>query len=275
MVTSPPLVIAHRGARSLAPENTLSAARKALDVGADMWELDVAVTRDGGLVVMHDDTLERTCNAREAFPHREPWRVQDFTLAEIKTLDCGSWFVREDPFRQIEAGNVSDADRQAFRGEPAPSLREALEFTRQHGWRVNVELKEQESDALDRYIVEQAVALIQELGMDDGQQVVVSSFNHDYLRAVRTLSPKVPTQAITSKLIPDLSTYLNDLQASACNAKETTWTYKSMSRLQSLGVAFNIWTVNDELTMRALIKTGVQGIITDFPQQMVEILSQG
>ncbi|MEM5790386.1 MAG: glycerophosphodiester phosphodiesterase family protein, partial [Syntrophobacteraceae bacterium] len=71
------LNIAHRGARSLAPENTLAAARKALMLGAHMWELDVRLSRDGHLVVIHDATLDRTSNAAELFPDRAPWRVEE------------------------------------------------------------------------------------------------------------------------------------------------------------------------------------------------------
>ncbi len=272
MNTSPPLVIAHRGASSLAPENTLAAARKALEVGADLWELDVSVTTDGELVLMHDDTLKRTCNAKEAFPDREPWQVWDFTLAEIQTLDCGSWFNKQDPFKQIKAGNVSEADQQSYVGERAPTLCQALEFTRDNNWRVNVELKRQPSEELDRVIVEKAVALIEELGMDDGRQVVISSFRHDYLKAVKGLNSRIPTQAITSKAIRDLPAYLGDLNADACNPKVTAWNYKRMGELQAQGVAFNIWTVDDELTMKALIRTGVHGIITNYPQILVGLL---
>lgn len=269
-----PLVIAHRGARSLAPENTLAAARKAYEVGADLWELDVAVTADRELVLMHDDTLNRTCNAGEVFPDRAPWQVWDFTLEEIQSLDCGSWFNASDPFGQIGAGNVSEADQQAYVGEPAPTLRAALAFTRDNNWRVNVELKAQANPELDAFIVAQTVALIEELGMDDGVQVVISSFNHDYLQAVRAQNASIPTQAITSQLIRDLPDYLAALGAEACNPRLNTWSYERMRELQAEGVRFNVWTVNDELAMRALINTGVHGIITDYPQTLLALLDE-
>ena len=104
------LNIAHAGARSLAPENTLAAARKALEVGADLWETDVAVTSDGELILFHDDSLARTTNAPVRFPDRSPWTFTTFTLAEIRSLDAGSWFVETDPFGQIAAGR-SDHSR--------------------------------------------------------------------------------------------------------------------------------------------------------------------
>jgi len=274
MGTSPPLVIAHRGASSLAPENTLAAARRALEIGADLWELDVSVTADGQLILMHDDTLGRTCNARDVFPDRQPWQVWDFTLAEVQTLDCGSWFNTKDPFGEIRLGNVSEADQQSYVGERAPTLRQALEFTRDHDWRVNVELKKQPTEELDRVIVGKAVALVEELGMDDGQGVVISSFRHDYLKTVKNLNPRIPIQAITSKAIRDLPAYLDELGADTCNPKVTAWNYKRLGELAAQGIAFNVWTVDDELTMKALIDTGVSGIITNYPQTLVGVLKQ-
>lgn len=107
----PPILnIAHRGARSLAPENTMLAARKAFEIGASGWELDVAMTSDHELVVIHDDTLERTSDAAQVFPDRDPWSVVDFSMAELRRLDFGAWFVRTDPFGQIAAGMISPAE---------------------------------------------------------------------------------------------------------------------------------------------------------------------
>jgi glycerophosphoryl diester phosphodiesterase len=98
------LCIAHRGAASLAPENTLAAAHKALALGAGMWELDVSVTADGELVVLHGDSLARTTNVQAFFPQRSPWQISTFTLAEVRKLDAGSWFVDIDPFGTIAGG---------------------------------------------------------------------------------------------------------------------------------------------------------------------------
>ncbi|HEX7556623.1 MAG TPA: glycerophosphodiester phosphodiesterase family protein, partial [Leptolinea sp.] len=115
---SPVLNIAHRGARSLAPENTLAAARKALEVGADLWECDVALTADGIPVILHDDNLRRTSNASSVYPNRKPWKLQTFTLEELKKLDFGSWFLTTDPFKQIKLGQILPAELQKFVGEP-------------------------------------------------------------------------------------------------------------------------------------------------------------
>ena len=99
-----PLVIAHRGFSGVAPENTLAAFRKAIDVGADMFELDVLLSQDEHVVVIHDDTLERTTNGTG--------KVIDHTLAELQALDAGSWFSPE------------------FAGEPIPTLEDALRLAK-------------------------------------------------------------------------------------------------------------------------------------------------
>lgn len=272
MTSRIPLIIAHRGARSLAPENTLSAAKKAIEAGADMWELDVSVTADGELFIMHDDTLERTCNVEEVFPDRRPWNVQDFTLEEVHRLDCGSWFVEEDPFQQIAEGKVSAADLEIYKGEKAPTLREALEFTKSNHWAVNIEIKEQPDEATGKLAVEKTVALVGELGMDDGEQVVISSFEHEYLLRVLELNNRIPVQVLTSKFISDLESYLIPFNTKYVNPKVTVWNPAQLKEMSANGILFNVWTVNEDIEMRALIDANVSGIITDFPQRLSLLL---
>jgi len=238
-----------------------------------MWEMDVAVTSDGELVVIHDDTLERTCNAAEVFPERRPWNVWEFTLAEIQTLDCGSWFGDRDPFGQIKAGNVSAEDLASYAGERAPTLRQVLEFTRDNNWRVNVELKDQPTAELGRVLVEKTVALIQELGMAEGDRVAVSSFNHEYLKVTQASNPRIPIQALTSQKIGDLAAYLQQLGTNACNPKAGVWKPQELGELGQSGLEFNVWTVNDESEMKQLIEAGVHGIITDYPQTLLLLLN--
>ena len=271
--TNRPLIIAHRGARSLAPENTLAAAQIAYDLGADMWEMDVAVTSDNELVVLHDDTLDRTCNVKDIFPDRKPWQVWEFTLAEVQSLDCGSWFINTDPFGQIKAGAVSQTEMDSYVGEPMPTLREVLVFTRDNHWRINVELKDQLMERFDPVIVEKTVSLVTELGMDDGEQVVISSFNHDYLKRIHELNPNIPIQALTSVKIKNLSDYLTNLGTNTCNPKLDVWSKKELKELALQGIQLNVWTVNDEATIKELIEAKVQGIFTDYPQKMISILN--
>ncbi len=264
------LNIAHRGARSLAPENTLAAAAVGLALGADLWELDVAMSRDGELFVVHDDTLERTSNVEEVFPDRRPWSNHLFTLAEIKSLDFGTWFVEKDPFKQIAAGAVSEAEQQSHRGEKAPTLAEALRFTRDNDWRVNVELKDLSGAPGDATVVEKAVALIEELGMVD--RVLISSFNHTYIERVKAANPQIVTAALVEQADPDPAALLKRLAAQAYNPKVGKIDPGAIGALRDQGFDVYIWTVNDEKTMQSLIDARVSGIFTDFPQLLEPVL---
>ena len=138
-------VCAHRGARAIAPENTLMAAREALNAGADFWELDVAWSADKKLVVFHDEYLDRTTDVREhaGFLDRAPWPVHAFSLEELRRLDAGSWFAIADPYGTIAAGNVRQETLAAMSGQRIPTLGEALEFSRANNLPVNLEIKDQ------------------------------------------------------------------------------------------------------------------------------------
>ena len=83
--------VAHRGASACAPENTLASIRKGIELGADLIELDVQRTKDGKLVIVHDTGLARTTDVEQVYPDRAPWNVRDFTFAEVRGLDAGSW----------------------------------------------------------------------------------------------------------------------------------------------------------------------------------------
>ncbi len=267
-----PLIIAHRGARSLAPENTIAAARKALEVGADMWELDVGMTADGELLVIHDNTLTRTSNVKQVFPERRPWSLTDFSLHEIKRLDFGTWFTEEDPFCQIAAGAVSPREIRRYRGEPAPTLREALVFTREHKWRGNVEIKDLRHTPGGSQVVPKVVALLEELDMAD--QVLVSSFRHTYLREVRRRNPWMATGALVNKPHADPTSLLQRLGAQAYHPSLAALRREEISRLRTHGFQVNVWTVNDPKVIKDLMGAGVTGIFTDFPQVMRPLVTE-
>lgn len=263
-------IIAHRGARSLAPENTLSAAIKAFESGADGWELDVAVSADGELVLLHDDTLERTSNAAQVFPERKPWSVYDFSLEELKALDFGSWFVESDPFEQASQAQISKSELESYVGMPITTLAEALAYTKENHWWVNVEIKDASDTPADTVIVAKVVALVDDLGMQD--QVLISSFNHDYLRQVKALNFSIDTGALVNQVIIDPIGLLQELNAQAFHPGRKYTYAKQVQALRDAGYDVNVWTVNEEAEMLALIEMGVTGIITDFPQQLKPIL---
>ncbi|MBW6466341.1 MAG: hypothetical protein K0B06_07560 [Brevefilum sp.] len=265
------IIVAHRGARSLAPENTLPVAVKALESHADGWELDVAMSKDGVLVVLHDDTLERTSNVVDIFPERGPWSVYDFSLDELQQLDFGSWFVESDPFDQIAQGNLTANDIQAYQGVKIPTLQEALEFTQSNHWWVNIEIKDASETPADAIIVPEVVRLVETLGMED--QVLISSFNWDYLRQVKALNPNLATGVLTNKLVMDPLALMAELEAQAFHPGMKVTYAEQVKLLRENGYAVNVWTVNEVADMEKLIEMGVTGIITDFPQRLYPVLN--
>jgi glycerophosphoryl diester phosphodiesterase len=192
-MTSPtrPFLVAHRGASGYAPEHTIAAYTLALEQGADYVEQDLTLTRDGVLVCLHDDTLERTTDVETRFPDRaviEPgpdgrparrWYANDFTLAEVKTLDAGSWF---DP---------------KFAGERIPTFEEAIALVKGRAG-IFPELKSPARLNARGVDVEQAVAdVLEKHGLGDAQvkgrpAVYLQSFEDRSVRRLATLLPAVP-----------------------------------------------------------------------------------
>lgn len=266
------LNIAHRGARSLAPENTLAAARKAVEVGADMWEFDVSVTADGELILFHDDSLVRVSDAEAIFPGRAPWLSHTFTLAELKRLDLGTSFVESDPFGQIAALVVSPEEQSSLRGETIPTLREALQFTRDCSWRANLELKKLPDAMGDFPVTEKVIAIIEALDLVD--QVIVSSFHDAYLLAAKVSNPAVVT-AVLRRSPPDndVLSLVRQLGSRTYHPFHVITNNEEIEILRRAEVDVNVWTVNSSAEMAHFIEAGVTGIITDFPQTLSQILS--
>jgi glycerophosphoryl diester phosphodiesterase len=302
------LVIAHRGARAFAPENTLDAFRKAAQLGADMIELDVQLTADNQLIVVHDDSLERCSNVRELFATRADYRVQSFTLGEIRQLDAGSWLERElkagPEARQPFLRSLEDDELRQYslRAELAsysdghvrhPTLVESLAVCRDLGVRVNVELKPTHGSSKDAQVpasvTDQAVHQIAEFGMHD--RVLISSFDHASLQRVKELDSAVPTGVLVSLPIAEPVAYCKALHATAyhpgcCAGSDAvgfdTDEFRSTGRLpvepirslRAAGIAVHVWTENDPDRMRLLIDAGVSGIFTDYPNRLRAIVGR-
>ena len=258
--------IAHRGARSLAPENTLLAAQKAFDIGADLWETDVAVTADGHLVLMHDTQLLRTTNVQHCFPRRMQQGVHQFTLAEIRRLDAGSWFLDRDPFGQIAAQALTADQQDACRGEKVPTVEEALVLTKQHQWRVNLELKPLPAQMDGFPLVAQILGLLDHLEMAK-DQVIISSFNHHWLREAAALRPSLPVQALIGGAGEGFLDW-GQFEFDTYNANHQLIDARQIQRAHARGKQVNIFTVNCTTDMAHYGRLGIAGLFTDYPQRM-------
>ena len=259
------IIIAHRGARSLAPENTLVAARKAHEVGADMWETDVAVTADDHLVLMHDDAMMRTTDVADKFPNRVPAPFSTYSLDEIRSLDAGSWFESDDPFGQVAAGAVSLAELKTYVGTKIPTLREAFELTLELDWFVNLELKAQPAPKDSFDVVSAVLALADDVGIGP-DHLLFSSAQHGWLKTLKQRRPGFEVQAILG-LFPEDPIDFSDSFFDAFNPRITRLSIERIEAQLDLGMKLNPYTVNDHETISRLVEIGVTGLITDFPQR--------
>ncbi|GAA3165947.1 hydrolase [Planomonospora alba] len=235
--------VAHRGASAYAPENTLAAFDLAREQRADMFELDVQETRDHELVLMHDTALARTTDAEQVFPDRAPWRVGDFTLAEIRKLDAGSWF----------------ASRYA--GEPVPTLGEALRAMDGSGLGLLLEVKAPHLyPGIEARI---ATELRRHSSWLRPGRLVVQSFDWDSMRTFHRAMPRVPVGLLGTPAaaeLPELAAFADQI-----NPPHTALTADYVRRVHRRGMEVHTWTVDDPAVMRRLISQGVDGIITNKP----------
>ncbi|MDO0928223.1 glycerophosphodiester phosphodiesterase family protein [Streptomyces sp. TG1A-8] len=247
-----PTVIAHRGASSHAPENTLASIDKAAELGFSWVENDVQRTRDGELVVIHDDSLERTTNAEEVFPGRAPWKVKDFTAAEIARLDAGSWF------------------SPAYAGTRVPTLTEYLRRVEHNHEKLLLEIKNPE---LYPGVEQQTLKLLGNEGWldrDHLERLVVQSFSADSVRTVHELKPAVTTAYLGRPAVTELPRYavfadlVNPSYASVSAAYVSAVHGFEGPHGKALGVF--AWTVDDAASARRVAGYGVDGIITNEPE---------
>lgn len=248
-----PAVVAHRGSSGMAPENTAAAIGLAIDQGADAVEIDVQRTRDGRLVSFHDCTLERTTNAEEVYPDRDSYRVSDFTWAQLRRLDAGSWF------------------HEDYAGERIITVDEVIS-------RVDGEtglLAEISPCAHDDGLAAGLAALLRDRPRYLRQalashQLAVQSFKTDDARAFHRLMPRVPVGVLTAER--PTGAELRDLAgwADQVNPRYTVTDRELVDRIHGLGMDVKVWTVDEPDVMRTMAGLGVDALITDFPQSMIQ-----
>ncbi|MCF6248887.1 MAG: hypothetical protein L3J69_16245 [Desulfobacula sp.] len=260
-------VIAHRGARSLAPENSLSAAQLAFDIGSDLWETDVRITRDGHLILFHDELLSRCTDVASLFPSRALDPVNTFSLTEIQSLDAGSYFEKTDPFGQIVRGNISKKLLESYRKERISTLEQGLIFIQKNNWKVNLELKAVLGQDKDMALPEKTLETIRSIGLNKAQ-VVISSFCHPWLDWITKKYPGIEVQALMGENDYDPLDFA-DFRFPVYNVNAQVITKAQVIDLKARGKKVNVFTINDNEEFETFVKMGVDGIFTDFSQRFV------
>jgi glycerophosphoryl diester phosphodiesterase len=243
MSQNPFLVIGHRGAMGEAPENTLGSFKLALEQGANAFELDIHMSADGALIVCHDETVNRTTDGKGA--------IRKLTVTELKRLDAGLWF---DP---------------KYKGERLPLLEEVFDLVPTN-FIINIEIK----DHADHQIEQRLVDLLNRSGRMDS--VVISSFDHKCLYHLKQLAPEIKVGLLYSN-----NPVSHVLLAGAANMPVYSMhphfkhiDARDVRQMIEHGYQVYPWTVNAEKDLHEMLDMGVQGIITNFPARLNQLLAQ-
>lgn len=239
-----PLIIGHRGASAVAPENTMAAFREAIAVGADGIEFDVRLASDGVPVVIHDSTLRRTGGVNQ--------RVADLTSQEISKVDVGSWF---------KPGS--------FAGETVPSLAELFELFRTNNLSLYLEMK-CDSPAEYRPLAEACCRLIDEYSFK--ARVVVECFQLPALEVVKEIDPEIKTAALFDRVFIDQSivTRATEIGAMAVALHHRLARKNLVGKSKEAGLHVAVWTVDDPIWLDRARAIGIDALITNHPARMLK-----
>jgi glycerophosphoryl diester phosphodiesterase len=233
------VIMAHRGASAVAPENTLIAYKKAIEMGADYAELDVRQTKDGAVVLMHDKTVYRTTGVKGF--------VWDFTLAELKKLDAGSWFGED------------------FKGEPIPTLQEVIRLAKGR-MKLNIEVKISEKEP---GIAQKVVDIVH--AENFGQDCIITSFDRETVEIFKAIAPELRTGYIFEK---EYSADVFEGNWDALSCQHELVDAEFVRRAKEKGKKVYVWTLDEREEMLRLIGLGVDGIITDKPDLLKSVLAE-
>ena len=236
--------IAHRGASGYAPENTLAAFDKAVEMQADYIEIDVQLSKDDLPVVIHDDTLDRTTNGTG--------NISAYTLQELKSLDAGSWFDKK------------------YAGEKIPSLNEVLEM---YGEKINI-LIELKSPELYPGVEEKVAEALAKYQLDTSNNIVSQSFNHPSVIKSAELLPEITHgvlagenyKNVTDQQLQEFAAYTEYFNPNLKIASS-----ELVDKVHQAGMKISPYTIKTEAEAERLYKFGVDGLITDYPDYAEEL----
>ncbi|ULT57605.1 PhoD-like phosphatase N-terminal domain-containing protein [Neobacillus drentensis] len=263
------IVIAHRGASAYGPENTLATYKQAILMKADYIELDLQMTKDGQLIAMHDEALARTTNAKKLFPNRSPWRVNDFSLEEIRRLDAGSWF----------NGAYPAQAKTEYIGQHVPTLEEAIQFVKQYGnGRVGIYI-ETKTPGVYPGMEEKVIETLKKTDVLDDRNLFLESFSEQSLRKLISLAPKVKViqlykgRTLAGKNLHQEFKRISEYAAGIGPYKGFV-SRKLMKAAHQNHLLVHPWTVNSQYEMVSLLSLGVDGEFTNTTDQLVDLLEK-
>ncbi len=238
-----PLVIAHRGGSKWAPENTMAAFRKSLDAGADGIELDIHRCKSGELIVIHDETLERTTDGKGF--------IKDKNYDEMKSLSAGKWFAAE------------------FADEKLPLLTDVLKLV-DGKMIINIEIK----NAPIAYpgIEDDLADLLKSYKHRD--KILISSFDHELIRRVHKKMPDIEVAFLDASIVADVGEYASKIGAKAWNPGFSEMRADAVERAHKSGLAVNVWTVDGKKHWDHVMEMKVDGIVTDDPAGLIGYLKE-
>jgi len=237
------LIIGHRGASAVAPENTMAAFREAITVGADGIEFDVRLTRDGVPVVIHDSTLRRTGGLNK--------RVAELSSEEITKIDVGSWFAPH------------------FANETVPSLRELFTLFQSNNATLYLEMK-CDSPAEYKPLAEACCRMIEEYCFKE--RVVVECFQLAALEILKEIDSGIKTAALFDRVFTDRSviTRATEIGAMAVALHHRLARKELVEKSKQAGLHVAVWTVDDPAWVQIARDIGIDGLITNNPARMLQ-----
>ncbi len=229
-------IYAHRGASGYAPENTISAFKKAIEMGAQGIELDVQFSKDEVIMVMHDDTLDRTTSGSG--------RLEDYTLNELKKLDAGSWFSSE------------------YKGEKIPTLEEVIEILPKK-FKLNIEFKPDKKNA--KKIAEEVYRILKKYNYSEN--VILSSFYHETLKYYRELDKDIQMGMLFEFDMINICLYTKNsgINPVSLNIAKEFIDEKFVSEAHNNNLKVAVYTVNKVEKLKELLRIGVDEIFCNYP----------
>lgn len=230
-------IIAHRGAPKYCPENTIASFAKAKELGAKMVEFDVMLSQDGDAFIFHDETLKRTTNTRGIFC--------ETTTADIAALDAGSWFSRK------------------FKNTKIPTLTETIQWLNEADMQANIELKPAKNR--EKETTSAVLTHLNRLWPEDKQLPLLSSFDPQIVKLIKTLAPEMPVGLVFEKLPENWQQLADETHCFSIHLNHKKLSPKEVELIHNANIKVFAYTVNSKRRAKKLFSWGVDAIFSDYP----------